>query len=641
MKKSILFLLFFAVFSISKNDASHIVGGEFEFIFSGRGYIYNVNMNMYYDEINAEVGLLNEDLEIKLYIFDKKNNKDVREFKLNRKSANFITYSNNGCTDPGILLTRLLSYSGTVDMEGLVSPEGYYIAWERCCRNENTVNIVHTDIFGVDIAGQVFYSEVPPVFLLGNRFVNSSPIFGLIPAQYLCKNVFSYIDFKAIDLDGDSLVYRMVTPLQGHSTSYQPSQEYPKPAPYDSITFQSGYTATNSIHGNPELKINSQTGVLSLSPSEIGLFAFAVVCEEYRDGNKIGEVRRDFQFLVQDCPVTHPPSVGLNNSNPGPWGTSTADTIVVKLNKDTCYTIFVSDSSASFFNNMDEVTIFYGETNLPTSVLSFSPNQVILSPSEDTTTMNMCFSTCDKILVERDSIYFLDIVVKDGNSSTCPRRTDTLRTYVYVDVDENNNIPIIKTSLMPDSIIAANPDSLVSFYVYGLDQEQFDIKLISAEGYRFNLSDYRMLFNKVYEGTDSVAYLFNWIPTCEDRKKRIDFSIDFKLKDKSCISTHSVTTRVTLKLRDVDTGLQNLIPPNLITPNFDDRNDCFTLPNLPGDNCTYKFRSVEVYNRWGARVFMSSDRNFTWCPLDFSDGIYYYGIDLTEKYLKGWIQVLR
>lgn len=641
MKKSVLFLVIFMAFFNLKLEASHIVGGEFEFIFSGRGYIYNVNMNMYYDELNAEIGLLDEDLDILISVFDKKNNISVRVIKLTRISKDFINYSNNGCNDPRILLTRKLFYTGTVDMTGLNAPEGYYMVWERCCRNENTLNIVHYDGAGYDIAGQVFYLELPPVSVLGKRFINSSPIFGTVESQYFCRDVFSYINFKGIDLDGDSLVYRMVNPLKGHSTAYDPQPTFPQSAPYDSIDFLPGYFPTNAIRGNPRLRINKNTGVLSVNPSELGLFAFAVACEEYRDGVKIGEVRRDFQFYVQDCPKTYPPSVGLNNGSLGTGGSNKVDTIVVKLNKDTCYSIYVSDSSASFFNLPDAITIFYGETNLPKSVLAFSPDNVTLIPSADTTTLKMCFSTCDKVLIERDSIYFLDIVVKDGDASTCPRRTDTLRTYVYVDVDETNSKPIIGTTLLPETTLNAYPDSLISFYVYGLDEEAFDLKVILADGYRFNLNDYRMLFTKVYEGTDSIAYLFNWKPTCLDLQTRIEYNIDFKLKDRSCISSHSVSTRVTLKLQDVDTGLQNLSPANLITPNADNLNDCFTLPNLPADNCTYIFQDVEIYNRWGARVFMSSNRDFSWCPADFSDGVYYYYINLTGKQLKGWLQVLR
>ncbi|HWZ21306.1 MAG TPA: gliding motility-associated C-terminal domain-containing protein, partial [Cytophagaceae bacterium] len=367
-----------------------------------------------------------------------------------------------------------------------------------------------------------------------------------------------------------------------------------------------------------------------------------------RNGVKLGVVQRDFQYLIKDCPPTHPPSVGLNASNNGNsgsgstnWGTSTPDTIIVKLNKDTCYTIFVTDSSSSFYGSNKQENISYGLTNLPTSVLAFTPTYLELTPAMDTSTMQMCFSTCDKVLITKDSIYYLDIIVKNGSATDCPRRTDILRTYVHVIVDQNNTPPKLSTSLSPGNYILTHPDSLVKFYVYGTDADPNDINLITATGYHFRLSEYRMNYTKVYQGLDSLAYLFTWTPNCQDIQSGLQYKINFALQDESCIYTHHDTTSVTIRLQDVDTGLENIKPTNLITPNGDGLNDCFYLSNLPADNCTVFFKSVEIYNRWGARVFSSSDRNFKWCAGDVSDGIYYYSIDLSTKHLKEWIQVLR
>ena len=655
MKNRLLFLILFFASFFTEIKASHIVGGNFEMVYSGRGYFYNVYMDMFYDDINAAAGLLDADLTINIVVYSKATNNYIKDFQLVRPKADnsdFITYSNNGCTDPKILRTRLFRYTGSVDLSGLNEPQGYYISWERCCRNYETLNIVHTDPYGNYISGQVFYLEFPPSVKGGTHFVNSSPVFGKVPAQYLCQNNYIQMDFSATDNDHDSLVYRLVDPKQGHTTNADAILLYPLSAPYKPITWEPGYSATNAIHGNPSLTLNSQTGILSVDPSELGLFAFSMVCDEYRNGVKIGEVQRDFQFLVKDCPPVHPPSVGLNASNHGSsssgstnWGNLTPDTLVVKLNRDTCYTIFVTDSSSSFYNMSKQESISYGSTNLPHSVLSFTPTYLELTPSVDTSTMQMCFSPCDKILITRDSVYYLDIIVKnDGNGPPdyCNQKSDTLRTYIHVIVDENNTPPKISTSL--DSInnsIVTHPDSLVQFYVYGTDVDPNDIKVIDAEGYRFRLSEYRMSFKKVYQGTDSIAYLFKWTPNCTDMTSKLLYRIDFSLKDSSCIYTHKDTTSVTIRLRDVDTGLENLHPSNLITPNGDGFNDCFHLPNLPPDNCTVKFKSVEIFNRWGARIFVSSDRNFKWCAEDISDGIYYYSIDLTTKRVKEWIQVMK
>jgi hypothetical protein len=648
MKNKILFLALFFVFIFSHIKSSHIVGGNFEMEFTGRGYLHNIYMNMYFDKHNANPGLIDADIDINVRIFSKATNAFVKNVKLHRQPPSTIPYAydcpaqNNDQIET--LLLRYYSvddngYATAVNLAGLTEPQGYYIAWERCCRNYQTLNIVHTDFSGTYISGQVFYLEFPPVDVAGVKFINSSPRFKAIPAEFLCQNNFTFINFSANDNDGDSLVYKMTNPKQGHTTSANDDPLYPSPGPYALIGWQPGYSTNNAIHGSPSLSINSSTGILSVNPSELGLFAFSVVCEEYRNGVKIGEVQRDFQYLVEDCPITFPPSVGIDNSAGIPdWSNTQIDTIVVKLNKDTCYTIYVTDTSSSYLNKDSNIKLRKGKTTVPENVISFIPESIIITPNNDTTALKMCFSTCDKLLITKDSVYYLDIIAV---AETCPQKYDTLRTYVYVDVEENNTPPQIGTSIQPVHYLITHPDSLVNFIVYGKDIDPNDIKEIEMEGVNFRPEFFRMQFKKIFKGTDSLAYKFTWVPKCEDMKDQLLYTINFTLKDKSCIYTHYDTTSVTIRLEDVDTGLENLVPPNLITPNDDGKNDCLYLPNLPPDNCTVIFRSIEIYNRWGARVYMNSDRNFQWCASDVSEGIYYYVIDLSEKLVKGWVQVLR
>ncbi|HEY8400380.1 MAG TPA: gliding motility-associated C-terminal domain-containing protein, partial [Cytophagaceae bacterium] len=85
---------------------------------------------------------------------------------------------------------------------------------------------------------------------------------------------------------------------------------------------------------------------------------------------------------------------------------------------------------------------------------------------------------------------------------------------------------------------------------------------------------------------------------------------------------------------------QNLKIPNLLTPNGDGYNDTFLIMDdvgralLPG-------AKLEVYNRWGTRVFRTNDYDNNWTP-DIVDGVYYY--DLTpgcgNEVKRGWIHII-
>lgn len=66
--------------------------------------------------------------------------------------------------------------------------------------------------------------------------------------------------------------------------------------------------------------------------------------------------------------------------------------------------------------------------------------------------------------------------------------------------------------------------------------------------------------------------------------------------------------------------------PNVVTPNGDGVNDRFVIQNLV-NGLAYPINSLDIYNKWGARIFhkenISSDDDF-WDPADMPDGTYFY-----------------
>ena len=72
----------------------------------------------------------------------------------------------------------------------------------------------------------------------------------------------------------------------------------------------------------------------------------------------------------------------------------------------------------------------------------------------------------------------------------------------------------------------------------------------------------------------------------------------------------------------------DIIIPNIFTPNNDDQNDTFS-PQMPA---TSAYR-LQVFNRWGSRVFESNDRDKEWDGKGLSDGVYFVYLEVT--YLTG------
>jgi gliding motility-associated-like protein len=78
--------------------------------------------------------------------------------------------------------------------------------------------------------------------------------------------------------------------------------------------------------------------------------------------------------------------------------------------------------------------------------------------------------------------------------------------------------------------------------------------------------------------------------------------------------------------------------PNLITPNGDGKNDSLVIEtNIPD-------LSLEIYNRWGDKIFSDVQYKNEWTANNTNDGVYYYYV-ANKKVCgierKGWIEILR
>ena len=109
--------------------------------------------------------------------------------------------------------------------------------------------------------------------------------------------------------------------------------------------------------------------------------------------------------------------------------------------------------------------------------------------------------------------------------------------------------------------------------------------------------------------------------------------------------TQPGTYHVTLTARygncEVLTGFSpvevgDVFMPNIITPNGDAANQTFQ----PRFSC--RPASLEVYTRWGQRVYQTDDYHNNWDATGLPDGIYYYQLrDADDRRAKGWVEVRR
>lgn len=306
MKRLFLVILCLLAFPVV---ASHIVGGEFELIHVS-GNFYRLNLIVYFDKIWGSPQAKDQ-LPVAT-IYRKSDGSRMRDVSLILTSETAVAYTQPECSNDGLSTDRIY-YTALITLPDneYNDPGGYYVSWQRCCRNYQIDNI-YSDEPPVGSsnwptsAGQTFYLEFPPVVKNGQPFINSSPRLFPPLSDYGCPGRQYYVDFAGTDDDDDSLVYSMTTPLNTFTSAANPT---PAPGPYPDILWKPGFSLEHIMRGTPDLKI-SKDGLLTVTPEYTGLFVFAVKVEEYRDKVKIGESRRDFQMLVTDgCPDADPPQI--------------------------------------------------------------------------------------------------------------------------------------------------------------------------------------------------------------------------------------------------------------------------------------------------------------------------------------------
>jgi len=182
----------------------------------------------------------------------------------------------------------------TIYRDTLILPErpgGYILAYQRCCRNNATINV-----FDPLNTGATYWVRITEKAL---QECNNSPVFDNLPGVFLCVNDTLRFDHSATDIDGDSLVYFLCTPSAGASEP-DPMPQPSNPPPFEPIEWAPGFSENNMMGGSP-ISVDQNTGQLLAVPDQVGIFLIGICVREYRDGVLLSEVRRDFQYAVRVC----------------------------------------------------------------------------------------------------------------------------------------------------------------------------------------------------------------------------------------------------------------------------------------------------------------------------------------------------
>ena len=530
MLKRLFFIIFLGV--AINLQASHIVGGEFELLHVS-DFKYRLNLILYFDVNNGNPGA--QDGSVTVSIFGKRNDAFITSVILPFVGQERVNYYQPDCSTGEVVTDRLL-YSTEIELSKNIynDPEGYYISWERCCRNYTITNIYSQDPNQPNAiyAGQTFYLEFPPVVdKAGEQFINSSP--QLFPPlnDYACPFRPYWVDFAGTDVDGDSLVYSLVEPLSTHVGQALPNNPG---APYPTVTWFPGFGLLNIIGGDPDLAI-SDDGFLTVTPQNEGLFVFAVKCDEYRDGKKIGELRRDFQMLVVDkCAQASPPVIDakkLGDSGFPYNGNMSVNFPNTTSDADRCIQIRVSDvdSNSGLPDDlyMENIVINAIPLNFNDDVSVVLPDQITATLTNGSTeTFQICFPECPFIDPKSSDSFELAVVAYD-DACALPL-SDSLHITVFIEPPVNND-PYFANSKggveLDELIIDVFPDDgkVVTQTIKGFDDDNQQMTMQIVPVGNFDPSLAGIIFSNPNVGVPGRATTaLTWNVDCNDES--LDYS---------------------------------------------------------------------------------------------------------------------
>ncbi len=291
-KRYIWIVLTILCFFSIKLQASHIVGGEITFKCLGNDS-FLISLDVYRDcywgdpqayfDDPAYVGIFN----------DQNMLIQVIEMPFTGMDDTLSAIFNDPCLfDPGDVCVHTTHYEKVVTLPTI--PGGYQFVYQRCCRNQTISNIYNPDQTGMTIV--TYMSEE------SMSVCNDGPDFTFIPPIFICLNKPIDFDHSAIDAEGDSLVYKLCTPYEG-ATYATPYPDTPSVPPYDTVVWIDPPYNLNNILGTDStaLAIDPATGWMTGVPTNQGQYVVSVCVEEYRNGQLISTMRRDFQYNVGVC----------------------------------------------------------------------------------------------------------------------------------------------------------------------------------------------------------------------------------------------------------------------------------------------------------------------------------------------------
>lgn len=296
MKKFLLTISILIAFS-APSFAAHIKGGYFAYQYLGPGtgtnlrYRITLTVYMICNPTTAQVSN-----PINFSIFNAGTNQFIQDVSVSLTNQyNLNKIADEPCitgNQAGCFYTVVVYDLASVELPS--TPNGYTIAYQRCCRIAGINNVTASGN-----VGNTFTIDIPGTAVGQNAETNSSPTFLVNDTAIVCGNSFFEYSFAASDINGDSLSYEMCDAFLGGDVG-APAPNTASNPPYTSIPYQAPFSGVQPMGAG--VTIDPRTGIISgIAPSLTGEYVVCVCVNEFRNGVLIGKTRKELHIRVGDC----------------------------------------------------------------------------------------------------------------------------------------------------------------------------------------------------------------------------------------------------------------------------------------------------------------------------------------------------
>ncbi|WCL82414.1 T9SS type A sorting domain-containing protein [Saprospira sp. CCB-QB6] len=388
LRTMLFFMLFLLGFSSQEAKATHVMGVDLTYVCLGNNQ-YKFSLQAYRDCNGVYMGTTTN---LRL----SSPNCSAFTTTMVRTSIVEITPSCPGIVGTacnggnGIYGIEKYTYEATVTIPTTCTD--WTASWSLCCRNNAITTLTNP-------GSNTMYVETE--LNTGLAACNNSPTFLNNPTPFACVGQSVFYNHGAVDTDGDSLYYSLTDCYSAANT----------PVTYDATQ---GISASSPLITNNGVSINPATGAISFTPSSPQVGVLCVLVEEFRNGQKIGEIVRDIQFTVVNCQNQAPTLTGMN-------GGAVFDTTIA-VGQQLCFEVLSYDVDSG------QQTFIYGNNAIPNAVFTTSGNPFqnglfCWTPSAadlgfHSFTLNVQDDACP-LVGQNTYTYSINVVGGNNDSSNC------------------------------------------------------------------------------------------------------------------------------------------------------------------------------------------------------------------------------